>query len=93
MRINTTQPGPEPVPEANDDWQRVLLIDGPYDGQDIRASGAELRQGLIVRDKHQYARSGVSDRKGTASAPMPLFRWLQEARIVLLPFLAMPYGL
>ena len=93
MRIKTQPSGPEPVPATSDDWQRVLLVDGPYDGQDIRASSAELRLGLIVRDKYQYARAGVSDRKGTSAARMPLFRWLQEARIALLPFLAMPYGL
>lgn len=71
----------------------VMLLDGPYDGQDIRATNAELTQGVIVRSNHVYVRSGLNSTRGIASVTMPLFRWLEEAKIVLLSFLTMSYAL
>ncbi|WP_162348478.1 hypothetical protein [Pseudoxanthomonas gei] len=71
----------------------VMLRDGPFDGQDIRATGAELEQGLLVRNNHTYVRDGSTMARAISSASLPLFRWLQEARVVLLPFLTLSYGL
>jgi len=65
----------------------VMLLDGPYDGQDIRATNEELTQGVIIRSNHMYVRSGFTSTRGITSVTMPLFRWLEEAKIALLPFL------
>ncbi|HEX7801758.1 MAG TPA: hypothetical protein VF471_03240 [Pseudoxanthomonas sp.] len=83
------------TPEQTDPEYRfvVMLLDGPYDGQDIRVTNAELTQGVIVRSNHMYVRSGFTSTRGITSATMPLFRWLEEAKIVLLPFLTMSYAL
>lgn len=70
-----------------------MLLDGPYDGQDIRATNAELTQGVIVRSHHMYVRSGFTSTQGITSAIMPLFRWLEEVKVILLPLLTMSYAL
>ena len=83
------------TPEQNDPEYRfvVMLLDGPYDGQDIRATSVELTQGVIVRSNHMYVRSGFTSTRGITSATMPLFRWLEEAKVILLPLLTMSYAL
>lgn len=58
----------------------VMLLDGPYDGQDILAANAELTQGVIVRGSHMYVRFGLTSMQGSVSATMPLFRWWEEVR-------------
>jgi hypothetical protein len=70
----------------------VMLLDGPYDGQDIRATSNEMEQGVIVRSKNKYVSVAVTNARGLAST-LPLFRWLEEAKIVVLPFLTASYVL
>lgn len=70
----------------------ALLIDGPYDGQDIRVSHDELTLGVLIRNQHRYVKAEATRGRGTASS-LPLFRWLEEAKVVLLPLLSLPCAL
>lgn len=71
----------EPIPpakySADSDCERivVMLVGGPYDGQDIFANRVEVVRGLLVRNEQMYVRSGF-DYPWRRSIAVPLFRWL-----------------
>ena len=55
----------------------VLLLGGPYDGQDIRVSAIELGGGSLLRGGHLYLREGLDTALGIG-ARLPTFRWKSE---------------
>lgn len=66
----------------------VLLVGGPYHGQDIRASAAELQEGILVRGADTYVAS--EEQEPPVKSRLPLFLWLQQAKTVLFPLMTMP---
>ena len=71
----------EPIPPASDsaesDCERivVMLVEGPFDGQDILANRVEVARGLLVRNEQIYVKSGCGNPWQNSTA-IPLFRWL-----------------
>jgi len=63
------------------DFERivVMLVGGPYDGQDIFANRVEVVRGLLVRSEQMYVRSGF-DNPWRSSIDVPLFRWLSVCK-------------
>ena len=69
----------------------VLLVGGPYHGQDIRASAAELQNGVLVRGADTYVASQTHE--PPLKSRLPLFLWLQKAKAMLFPLMTMPCGI
>lgn len=58
----------------------VLLIGGPYDGQDIVVSKEEWKQGSLIRNGYRYASKSEMPDAGAGSAGMRTFTWMDPAR-------------
>ncbi len=69
----------------------VLLLGGPYSGQDIRATTEELQAGVIVRGADMYVAS--TEKEPAVKSRLPLFLWLQQVKIALFPLMTMPYAI
>ena len=69
--------------------QTVLLMGGPYDGQDIRATGEEMKLGIIGRDVQKDGRRQESRK----ALRMPRFGWIEEMKMIYLPLATFSYGL
>ena len=53
----------------------VILVDGPYDGQDIRVTESELSAGSFLRNGQRYLRVGAESPLGLAIS-VPTFKWV-----------------
>lgn len=58
----------------------VLLVGGPYDGQDIVVSKEEWRQGSLIRNGYRYASERTTPDAGASSVEMRTFTWMDPAR-------------
>jgi hypothetical protein len=52
----------------------VILVGGPYGGQDIRVTEAELDAGSILRNGQRYLRAGTESILGMGGR-LPTFKW------------------
>lgn len=64
---------PEP-PSVTGVRPTVMLVGGPYDGQDVRITAMELRSGSVLRGEQQYLRTDGHSSLGTGMR-IPLFKW------------------
>lgn len=55
----------------------VILVGGPYDGQDIRVTESELGAGSFLRNGHRYLRGGTESLLGIG-VRVPTFKWENE---------------
>ena len=53
----------------------VILVDGPYDGQDIRVTESELSAGSFLRNGQRYLRAGADSPLGLGIS-VPTFKWV-----------------
>ena len=58
----------------------VLLVGGPYDGQDIAVSEEEWAQGSLIRNRHRYASDTLAACVSPGSSGMRIFTWVDSAR-------------
>lgn len=58
----------------------VLLVGGPYDGQDIVVSKEEWTRGSLIRNGYRYAAESMTPAAGAGSIGMRIFTWVDPAR-------------
>ena len=58
----------------------VLLVGGPYDGQDIVISKEEWAQGSLTRNRYRYASDSITPGVGRSSSGAQIFTWVDSAR-------------
>jgi len=58
----------------------VLLMGGPYDGQDIVVSKEERMQGSLMRNGYRYASEDMTSDAGASSGAMRIFSWVDPER-------------
>ena len=66
-----------PVPSQTAENPTVILVGGPYDGQDIRVTESELGAGFFVRNGQRYLRAGADSLLGMGGR-IPSFKWESE---------------
>lgn len=64
----------KPVPVLSTASPTVVLVDGPYDGQDIRVTQSELSAGSFMRNGQRYHRAGAGSPLGVGIM-LPTFKW------------------
>lgn len=57
----------------------VLLMGGPYDGQDIVVSKAEWAQGCLIRNGYHYASEATTLGVSSSSSGQRIFSWVDPA--------------
>lgn len=65
------------VPAQPEECTIVMLVGGPYDGQDIRVTGTELRSGIFSRGGQRCLRT-VCDASTGIGATVPTFKFNSE---------------
>ncbi|KAF1710748.1 hypothetical protein CSC73_03990 [Pseudoxanthomonas sacheonensis] len=58
----------------------VLLVGGPYDGQDIVVTKEEWTQDSLMRNGHRYASESIAPGVGPNAGGMRIFTWVDPAR-------------
>ena len=65
------------VPLQTTENPTVILVGGPYDGQDIRVTASELGAGSFLRNGQRYLRAGAESLLGIG-VRVPTFKWENE---------------
>lgn len=65
------------VPLQSTENPTVILVGGPYDGQDIRITATEFGAGFFLRNGQRYLRADAESLLGT-DARIPTFKWENE---------------
>lgn len=58
----------------------VLLVGGPYDGQDIVVSKEEWAQGSLIRNGYRYASKTIPACVSPGSSGIRIFTWVDPTR-------------
>lgn len=58
----------------------VLLVGGPYDGQDIGLSKDEWAQGSLIRNGYRYASEVIAPGVGHYSGEVRIFTFVDSVR-------------